>query len=86
MFIASTGFTPRISTQTDSEEWAMALVEAGIGACIAPAPCQAEQYRIKVLPLSDIKGMPTVGRRLGLAWSPLLPVDVAQFLAALTYV
>lgn len=83
-FIAATGFSPRISAQTDSEEWALALVEAGVGACIAPAPCQAEQYRIKVLPLTAIHGMPRVGRRLGLAWSPLLPEDVRQFLETVT--
>lgn len=73
--------SPRVVAQTDSEEWALALVESGIGACIAPAPDALKHHRIRVYPLSSIPGLPRILRTVGLAWSPLTPKPVGDFLA-----
>ena len=80
-FTSSQQLTPHIVAQTDSEEWALALVESGIGACLAPAPDNPKQHRISVHPLSGIPGLPRVTRTVGLAWSPLAPKSIGDFLA-----
>ncbi|WP_020410758.1 LysR family transcriptional regulator [Hahella ganghwensis] len=79
-FIASYQLNPRITAQTDSEEWALALVETGIGACIAPAPDSPHEYQIKTCPLSAVKGLPIVTRCVGIAWSPMIAPAIQDLL------
>ncbi len=71
-FISGHQLAPHITAQTDTEEWALMLVEAGVGAAIAPAPDDLDNYLIKAIPLSEIEGLAKITRVLGLAWSPFL--------------
>ena len=81
-FISGHQLAPRITAQTDTEDWALMLVEAGVGATIAPAPDDLDNYLIKAVPLSSIAGLGRITRVLGLAWSPFLPEKVQSTLEA----
>lgn len=56
-----------IVAQVDNEDWAMALVSAGVGISFAPLGPQTLPERVTALPLSRIEGVPPVTRVLGLA-------------------
>lgn len=52
----------------DNEEWALSMVESGLGLSIVPLPeGQDNKYPFKVLPLEDIAGLQSFERRLGIA-------------------
>lgn len=52
----------------DNEEWALSMVESGLGLSIVPLPeGRDNQYPFKVLPLGEIKGLQEFERRLGVA-------------------
>jgi len=73
--------------QVDNEEWALSLVESGLGLCIMPMPesipsihvnsAQNQQHadantvqdlrQVKVVPLSNIDGLQSFERRVGVA-------------------
>ncbi|OZG74542.1 transcriptional regulator [Hahella sp. CCB-MM4] len=78
-FISSYQLNPHITAQTDSEEWALALVESGLGACIAPAPDSPGERQINIRPLSTILGLPRVTRTLGIAWNPIVSPSIQEF-------
>lgn len=55
-----------VVAQVDNEDWALALVSAGVGVTFAPLGPQALPERVTALPLSRIEGAPAVARVLGL--------------------
>ncbi|AZZ95017.1 LysR family transcriptional regulator [Hahella sp. KA22] len=73
-----------ITARTDNEEWALALVAAGVGACLAPQGIDASTPDgVIAIPLSQIEGFPDIKRELGLAWSPLLRTEIKDALLPL---
>ncbi|GAA3917262.1 LysR family transcriptional regulator [Litoribacillus peritrichatus] len=69
-------FNRLITTQTasvqlvarvDNEDWAVALVAAGLGATIMPFSPNQLPESIYAIPLTDIEGAPSLSRTLGLA-------------------
>jgi LysR family hydrogen peroxide-inducible transcriptional activator len=60
-----------VVARCDDEDLALTMVEAGIGATLAPcAPECVEQRRIIRIPLARIEGIPAVIRRIGVAVNP----------------
>ncbi len=54
--------------EVENEEWALSLVESGLGISIVPLPTGLkEDVRFKVVPLSNIMGLQDVERRVGVA-------------------
>ena len=54
--------------EVENEEWALSLVESGLGISIVPLPIgREEDIRFKVVPLSNIMGLQDVERRVGVA-------------------
>jgi len=86
-FLTQQQITLDYVAQVDNEEWALSLVESGLGLCIMPMPesipsihansAQNQQHadanivqdlrQIKIVPLSNIDGLQSFERRVGVA-------------------
>jgi len=51
---ADLGFKPEIAAVATTEEWAMALVEAGVGATVIPEGAAPTDARVVIRPLADL--------------------------------
>ncbi|UTP38217.1 LysR family transcriptional regulator [Phenylobacterium sp. LH3H17] len=58
------GFKPQIVAVAASEEWALALVEAGVGATVLPEGVVASNTRVVTRPLADL----SLRREVGVAY------------------
>lgn len=81
-FLTERKISPVIAAQSDSEEWAWAMVAAGIGACIGPAPARETPWhqQITSVPLSQIKGLPSISREIGIGVHPTLSPSIEALL------
>jgi DNA-binding transcriptional LysR family regulator len=61
---ADLGFKPDVAAVATTEEWAIALVEAGIGATVLPEGVVPSQTTAVIRPISDLK----LRREVGLAY------------------
>lgn len=78
---ADLGFRPEIAAVATTEEWAMALVEAGIGATVIPQGAAPTNTTAVILPISDL----SLRREVGLTYRQVDAATpaVAQILALL---
>lgn len=78
---ADLGFRPEIAAVATTEEWAMALVEAGIGATVIPEGAAPTNTTAVIRPISDLG----LRREVGLAYrqADAASPAVARILAAL---
>ncbi len=61
---ADLGFKPQVVAVATTEEWALALVEAGLGVTVLPEGVVPPDARVAVRPLADL----ALRREVGLAW------------------
>jgi DNA-binding transcriptional LysR family regulator len=77
--IAQLAFRPRVVATATSEDWALALVRAGVGAAVMPKGAVREDAGVVVRPLAQI----SVERRVGLAYGKVPPPQLGRLVAAL---
>jgi len=65
-FQSRSGTALNIVAQVDNEDWALALVSAGVGVTFAPLGPQSLSENVAALPLTRITGVAPVTRTLGL--------------------
>jgi DNA-binding transcriptional LysR family regulator len=78
---ADLGFKPDVAAVATTEEWAIALVEAGIGATVLPEGVAPADTTAVIRPISDLK----LRREVGLAYrqADAASPAVARILAVL---
>lgn len=77
---AQLGFRPQVAAIAASEEWAVALVAAGIGVAVLPAGVVKASERLAVRPLAGLR----VERSVGLAYGASPPAQIGRLVAGLT--
>jgi DNA-binding transcriptional LysR family regulator len=79
---ADLGFKPEIAAVATTEEWAIALVEAGVGATVIPEGVAPASTTAVIRPISDL----SLRREVGVAYrqADAASPAVAQILAALS--
>ncbi|UZE95986.1 LysR family transcriptional regulator [Alkalimarinus alittae] len=67
-FLRTNEISVNVAASVDNEEWALSLVEAGVGVAIVPLPQTADySHRFVVKALSEVVGMHSIRRTVGVA-------------------